>query len=162
MKSTLLAIALTAFTSACSYSHIGPASATFSSPAAPAGAGSLVAQAGPLVLRISRHVDTILNGPDNDEDQLLVLHVHDFRLNQRLPIPSDYVAPQFTVRRFGPSSKGDGFNGFLIMKKVTPGKVDAYLHVDVTASTVSGSYTQTAKFHGDYTFTRGSTEVPEP
>jgi hypothetical protein len=107
-------------------------------------------------------VDTILHGPDIEEDQLLVLEVHDFRINQRLQIPSDSVAPQFTVTRFGPSSKGDTFTGYLIVKKVTARRVEAYVHVDVTASTTSGSYTQTAKFHGNYTFRGGNTEIHEP
>jgi len=162
MKTTLLAVVLAAFASACSYTHIGPATSTFVRPAPAVDAGSLAAQAGPLVLRISRHVDTILRGPDIEEDQLLVLEVHDFRINQRLQIPSDSVAPQFTVTRFGPSSKGDAFTGYLIVKKVTARRVEAYVHVDVTASTTSGSYTQTAKFHGNYTFRGGNTEIHEP
>ena len=162
MKATLLTIALAAFASACSYSHVGPATATFVHPAPAVDAGVLAVQAGPLVLRISRHVDTIMNGPDNDEDQLLVLEVHDFRLNERLAVPSDSVAPQFTATRFGPSSKGDSFKGFLIVKKVTPRRVSAYLYIDVTASTASGSYTQTAKFHGDYKFVRGTPDLPAP
>jgi hypothetical protein len=162
MKTTLLVLGLGVLASACSYSHVGQASATFVRPVPSVGAGALAEQAGPLVLKISRHVDTILNGPDNEEDQVLVLEVHDFRLNQRLQVPSDSVSPQFTITRFGPSSKGNAFTGYLIVKKVTSERVDAYLHVDVTATTTSGSYTQTEEFHGDYTFRHGGTGVFEP
>ena len=152
--------ALTTFVSACNYSHVGPAAATFSRPAPPLGAGSLQAQAGPLVLRVRRHLDTVLYGPDNEEDQLLVLAVRDFQLNRKLQIPSDNVIPEFTATRFGPSSKGQGFTGYLVVKKITPRKVDAYLHIDVTASTASGSYTQTAKFHGTFSFVQRTEEAP--
>lgn len=163
MRIITLAIVFTLFASACNYSHIGPAAATFSRPAPPAlGAGSLEAETGPLVLRLSRHLDTILHGPDNEEDQMLVLQVRDFRLNQRLAIPSDNVAADFTATRFGPSSKGQGCTGYLIMKKVTPNKVQAYLHLDVTASTASGSYTQIAKFRGNFSFILRNEEAPAP
>ena len=162
MRTTVLALMVVAFASACSYSHLGPPAATFNRPATAIGAGSLAVQTGPLVLRINRHVDTIVSGPDNEEDQSLVLQVRDFRLNQRLPIPSDSVVPEFTATRFGPPSKGDTFTGYLIIKKVTPTKVSAYLHLDVTASTPSGSYSQTAKFHGDFIFVERTEELPKP
>lgn len=152
--------ALTTFVSACNYSHVGPAAATFSRPAPPLGAGSLQAQAGPLVLRVRRHLDTVVRGPDNEEDQLLVLAVRDFQLNRKLQIPSDNVTPEFTATRFGPSSKGQDFTGYLVVKKITPRKVDAYLHIDVTASTAAGSYTQTAKFHGNFSFVQRTEEAP--
>ena len=161
MRRITVAILLT-LVSGCNYSHIGPAAATFSQPVPALGAGSLQAQAGPLVLRVRRHVDTILHGPDNEEDQLLVMEVQNFRLNQRLQLPSDNVTPDFTATRFGPSSKGQTFAGYLIVKKITPRKVDAYLHIDVTASTPSGSYSQTEKFHGDFTFVQRTEEAPGP
>jgi len=155
-----IAVALTTFVSACNYSHVGPAATTFSQPPPPLGAGSLQAQAGPLVLRVRRHVDTILHGPDNEEDQLLVVEVRNFQLNHKLQIPSDSVTLEFVATRFGPSSKGQAFRGYLIVKKITPHKVDAYLHIDVAASTASGSYTQTEKFHGDLTFVQRLEEAP--
>jgi hypothetical protein len=156
-------IVFTALVSACNYSHSGPAAATFSRPAPPSlGAGSLETQIAPLVLRISRHLDTVLRGPDNEEDQVLVLEVRDFQINQRLAIPSDNVTADFIATRFGPSSKGQGYVGYLIVKKVTPNKVEAYLHLDVTASTASGSYTQTARFRGDFPFILRHEEAPAP
>ena len=148
--------------SACSYSHIGPAMATFSRPTPPAGTGQLETQVAPLTLAIRRHLDTVVHGPDNEEDQLLVLKVHNFRLNDRLPIPSDTVMPDFTASRFGPTSKGETFSGYIIIRKITTGSVEAYLHLDVTASTASGKYTQTAKFHGDYKFIHSDEDVAEP
>jgi hypothetical protein len=146
----------------CSYSHIGPAVATFSRPTPPLGAGQLETQVAPLTLAIRRHLDTVVHGPDNEEDQLLVLKVHNFRLNDRLPIPSDTVAPDFTATRFGPSSKGQNYVGYLIIRRITPGSVEAYLHLDVTASTLSGSYTQTAKFRGNYKFIHSGEDAAEP
>jgi len=116
------------------------------------GATESEAQGGPLVLKISRHVDTVVRGPDPEEDQLLVLTVKDFRIGQKLKIPSGSVTPEFTATRFEPSSRGENFVGYIIVKKVTANKVDASLRLDVTARTASASYTQTAKFHGDYSF----------
>ena len=155
-----LAVAAATFVSACSYSHVGLPVATFSQPAPPLGAGSLEAQAGPLTLSVQRHLDTVLKGPDNEEDQLLVLEVRNFQINRRLQVLSDNVTPEFTATRFGPTSKGQTFTGYLIVKKITPHRVDAYLHIDVTASTPSGSYTQTAKFHGNFAFVRDNEEAP--
>jgi hypothetical protein len=143
MRAITLVGSLTILASACSYSHVATTSGTF----------NRVAQSGPLVLKISRHLDTVVRGPDSEEDQLLVLEVHDYQLNQRLPIPSDKVSAQFTVTRFGPRSIGENFTGFLIVRKVGTDQVDAHLHLNVTARTESGDYTQTAKFRGEYSFT---------
>ena len=163
MRLITLAIVFTTFASACNYSHTGPAAATFSRPVPPSlGAGSLEMQTSPLVLRISRHLDTVLRGPDNEEDQVLVLQVRDFRLNQRLAIPSDNVTADFTATRFGPTSKGQGYTGYLIVKKVTPNKVEVNLHLDVSASTESGSYTQTAQYRGNVTFILRNKEAFAP
>ena len=115
MRRISLVICLATLASACSYSHVGPAIGTFNQPAPPLG--------GPLMLKISRHVDTVIRGPDDEEDQLLVLEVRDVRLNQRLTIPSPSVKPEFTVTRFGPSSKGESFNGYLIVRKITAEEV---------------------------------------
>jgi hypothetical protein len=64
------------------------------------------------------------------------------------------VSAEFTATRFGPSSKGESFSGFIIVKKITADQVDAYLRLAVTARTESGSYTQRAKFRGNYSFTQ--------
>lgn len=158
----IIATLLLALASACNYSHVGPALGTFSRPTPPLGAGSLETQVGPMVLQISRHLDTVMNGPDSEEDQTLVLRVQGYRLNQRLAVPSDNVAPDFTATRFGPTSKGGTFNGYLIIKKITTDRVEAYLHLDVTASTASGKYTQTAKFYGNFTFRHSDEDVTQP
>ena len=153
---------LAVLASACSYSHIGPAVATFSRPTPPLGAGSLATQVAPLTLAIRRHLDTVVHGPDNEEDQLLILKVQNYRLNVRLPVPSNTVTPDFTASRFGPTSKGQTYSGYLIIRKITPGRVEASLNLDVTASTPSGSYTQTAKFRGNYKFIHSDEDVAEP
>ena len=158
----IVVTALAVLTSACSYSHIGPAVATFNRPTPPLGAGSLETQVAPLTLAIRRHLDTVVHGPDIEEDQLLVLKVHNYRLNVRLPIPSNTVTPDFTASRFGPTSKGQTFSGYLIIRRITPGSVEASLHLDVTASTLSGKYTQSAKFRGDYKFIHSDEDVAEP
>jgi hypothetical protein len=154
MKTVGLAIGLAALASACSYSHIGSTSATFHHVAPALDADAAQTQAGPLVLKISRHLDTVMRGPDTEEDQLLVLEVRDFRLNQRLAIPSENVTPEFTATRFGPRSTGNNFSGFLILRKVGANQIVGYLRVGVTASTASGRYVQTAKFRGEYKFFR--------
>jgi len=158
----IIATLLLALTTACSYSHVGPARGTFSRPTPPVGAGSLESQIGPLVLQISRHLDTVMSGPDNEEDQTLILQVHGYHLNQRLPIPSESVTPDFTVTRFGPTSKGGTFTGYLIIRKITADKIEAYVHIDVTASTASGKYTETAKFYGNYTFRHTDEDASPP
>jgi hypothetical protein len=158
----MIAVVLMMLASACNYSHVGPAFGTFSRPTPPLGAGSLEGQVGPLVLQVSRHLDTVMHGPDNEEDQTLVLQVHGYRLNQRLPIPSDNVTPDFTATRFGPTSKGGTYSGYLIIKKITTDKVEAYLYLDVTASTASGKYTQTAKYRGNYTFRHSDEDAGRP
>ncbi len=152
MKTITLAACLTIFGSACNYSHVGIPNTTFSRLAPPVGATTNETAGSPLVLRISRHLDEVIRGPDPEEDQHLVLTVQNFRIGQKLKIPSENVTPEFTVIRFEPSSHGDTFAGYLIVRKVTATKVDASLHLDVTARTSSGSYTETAKFHGDYSF----------
>jgi hypothetical protein len=152
MKTIPLAICLTILGSACNYSHVGSPNTTFNRLSPPLGVATNEITDGPLVLRISRHLDTVIGGPDVEEDQHLVLTVQDFRIGQRLKIPSESVTPEFTATRFGPNSRGDTFAGYLIVRKVSATKVNASLHVDVTARTSSGSYTQTAKFHGNYSF----------
>ena len=152
MKTIAFVVCLAAFASACNYSHVGSPSTTFNRGTPPLGAAVDEAQSGPLVLKISRHLDTVVRGPDPEEDQLLVLTIKDFRIGQKLKIPSESVTPEFTATRFEPGSQGESFVGYLIVRKVTPEKVDASLHLDVTARTASASYTQTAKFHGNYSF----------
>jgi hypothetical protein len=148
-----LAVILATFASACSnYSHVGPSTGTFARPAPPPLGAASQPQTGPLVLKIRRHLDTILKGPDNEEDQILTLKIRDFRPNQKLLVPSDDVTPDFVATRFGPSSKGQAYDGYLILKKITPAKIEAYVHIDVTANTPSGSYNQTARYRGKVTF----------
>ena len=152
MKTTTLLACLTIFVSACNYSHVGNPNTTFDRLSPPLGVATNEIPDGPLVLRISRHLDTVIRGPDIEEDQHLVLTVQHFRIGQKLRIPSESVTPEFTVTRFGPNSRGDTFNGYIVVRKVGATRVDASLQLDVTARTSSGSYTQTAKFHGNYSF----------
>jgi hypothetical protein len=159
----MLAVCLALFVCGCNYSHVGSPNTTFSRLPPPLGVDANETPSGPLVLRISRHVDEVIRGPDVEEDQHLVLTVQNFHIGQKLKIPSGSVTTEFTVTRFGPNSQGDTFNGYLIVRKVGATKVDATLRLDVTARTSSGSYTQTAKFHGNYSFVyRASDSDPQP
>jgi len=140
----LTALTVLMLTALCGCEHLAESNATFT--------GAANNGTGPLVLRISRHMDTIVHGPDIDEDQLLVLEVRNFQLNKKLPVPSDSVKPSFSVKRFGPSSRDIGDQGYIIVKSVSDKTVVAYLHLDIVAQTSDGSYTQQEKFHGEYTF----------
>src|SRR5271156_1515296 len=98
LRNIATALVLAAFASACSnYSHVGPSTGTFSRPTPPPLGTEMEPQTGPLVLKIRRHLDTILKGPDSDEDQVLTLKVRDFRPNQKLFVPSDNVTPDFVA-----------------------------------------------------------------
>ena len=107
-----------------------------------------------MLLKLERHMDTILGGPDIEEDQTLLLELRRIEVGKRLTIPSDDATARFSVKRFGPSSQGNSYKGYVIVRTVTKDQVVATLKLEVTASTSDGSYTQTATFHGDYTFWR--------
>jgi len=110
----------------------------------------------PLILRIERHMDTIVRGPDIEEDQHLVLELRRVEIGKRLAIPSEAVTAQFDVDRFGPSSYGNSYRGYVIVRSVSKKQVVATLKLDIIALTTDGSYKQTPRFHGDYTFNRES------
>ena len=57
-----LILLLTCFGAACGYSHIGETRAVFDR----VGNG--------LTLRVDRHLDTVMRGPDIEEDQQLILN----------------------------------------------------------------------------------------
>ena len=107
-----------------------------------------------MVLKLDRHMDTIANGPDIEEDQTLTLEVRRVEVGKRFTIPSDDVVARFDVKRFGPSSTGKGFKGYLIVKKVEKDAVVAEVNLVVEATTADGSYKETARFRGDHTFLR--------
>jgi hypothetical protein len=152
---TYTAVLLAVVALSCGCAHMTLTSATFSQEAALSAANQAPAHdLSHLVLQITRHADTVINGPDIDEDQLLVLDLKNFRLQQRLPIPSATVAPQLSITRFGPSSEGKEFRGFVIIRKIEPNQVKAFLHLDVIARTANGSYTQKVRFRGDFVFLR--------
>jgi hypothetical protein len=108
----------------------------------------------PMVLKLERHMDTIVRGPDIEEDQTLVLELRRVEIGKRLTIPSDDVTARFTVKRFGPSSQGKTYKGYIIVKSVSKDEVVATLKLEVTAITSDGTYIQTATFHHDYPFRR--------
>jgi hypothetical protein len=148
----IIAATILALASGCGYSHIASTTTTFKQLTPLLAASPNDVQSGPLVLKITRHLDTVLNGPDIEEDQVLLLEVRNFRLNQKLLIPSDNVKPQFTVTRSGPRSEGRAFSGYLIVRRISAKQVNVSLHLVVTANTANGSYIQTAKFRGEHEF----------
>jgi len=58
---TVIAVSLVALFAGCAYSHVASTGSTFQQPTT----------GGPLELRIARHLDTIVPGPDDEEDQSL-------------------------------------------------------------------------------------------
>ncbi len=106
----------------------------------------------PLALTIKRHLDTIVNGPDTEEDQVLILELRNVAVGKRLLIPSDDVAARFSAYRFGPESQGMTYRGYIVVKSIAPQQIVAAIKLEVSAQTVDGSYTQTVRFRGDYTF----------
>ena len=131
---------LLCFLTACGYSHIGETRATFRQ----------VDQT--LTLRVDRHLDTVMRGPDVEEDQRLVLELTGFEIGKRLPVPSANAVARFNVERFGPSSEGSECTGYIVVKSAGEKQAVVYLHLDITAHTANGSYVQHVKYRGDHTF----------
>jgi len=109
-----------------------------------------------LVLQIDRHMDELLHGPDIEEDQTLVLELHDYPIGKWLAIPSPQAQARLEVRRFGPTSQGEVFAGWVRVRRVTDAKIVADVKLVVTARTANGSYVQTTKFKGQYGFFRAA------
>lgn len=105
-----------------------------------------------LTLKVERHKEEILHAPDTDENQTLLLQLKDFKVGQRLAIPSAQATVKFDVDRFGPVSRGDEFAGYVIVQEVGEVTVKAYLKLTITARTNDGSYIQKEEFKGDYVF----------
>lgn len=106
-----------------------------------------------FTLRLTRHVDTIVRGPDDEEDQVLELHIQQWRIGESQRIPEDVTAT-LAVQRFGPPSVGETYRGWVIIESVTPQKIVATLNLVVTATTADNSYKQTERFRGTHTFDR--------
>ena len=109
---------------------------------------------GTLVLQIDRHVDELMHAPDLEEDQTLVLELRDYRIGERLVVPSAQALARLEVQRFGPTSHGQEFTGWVIVRKVTAAKIVAGVKLAVIARTTTGNYVQTEKFNGQYQFVR--------
>ncbi len=105
-----------------------------------------------LVLEISRKVTNYGHALDEYENQLLVLQIRDIKLNERLAIPSTNVTPHFVVTRFGPTSLGQSYHGFLIIKNIADDEINAYLRLDVTANTRWDTPPEKIRFRGNYVF----------
>jgi len=108
----------------------------------------------PLVLKLARHVDQLMSGPDIEEDQTLIIELTDVAINERVPVPSAKAKVRLVVERFGPASEGVEFVGYVIVRKAEMYRVLADVHLDVQARTADGSYKQTTKFRGDQVFER--------
>ena len=141
---TRLAAILVVVTIGGGCAHIATTRATFSQ----AGTG--------LVLQIDRHMEELLHGPDIEEDQTLVLELHDYPVGKWLAVPSPQATARLEVRRFGPTSQGEVFTGWVKVCRITDAKVIADIKLVVTARTASGNYVQTTKFKGQYGFFRAA------
>lgn len=140
MKFALLIMLLTGLVLGTGCAHIAATQATFTK------------TGGTLALEIDRHMDELMNAPDLEENQILVLELHDYRLNERLPVPSAQVQARLEVQRFGPTSYGQKFTGWISVRTVTEAKIVADVNLVATAQTITGNYSQTEKFHGRYQF----------
>lgn len=110
-----------------------------------------------LELRIVRHLDTVVQGPDIEEDQTLVLVVREYRLNEPIRVPSPNVSVTFVGKRFGPPSHAVDSRGKITVRAVSAERVTAHLDLCVLASTRDGSYRSTERFRGEYIFRADST-----
>jgi len=107
-----------------------------------------------LVLQIDRRMEELMHAPDLEEDQTLVLELHNYQIGERLLVPSAKVVARLEVKRFGPTSQGNLFDGWVVVRKVTGSNVVANVNLVVTARTPSGNYVQTEKFDKQYNFFR--------
>ena len=107
-----------------------------------------------LILQLTRHVDRVTDGPDLEEDHELVLTLREYSLRRQLPIPSATVKPKFVARRFGADTRGEVFDGYIVLKRMTPDRIDASLNLRITARTKNRTYVQQVRFRGDYVFER--------
>lgn len=108
-----------------------------------------------LTLTINRHMDTIVNGPDIEEDQKLTLELSRYPLNEKIEIPSEAVTTKLVIERFGPWSRGETYWGYIIITSVGDNELVARMDLTVTAYTLSRTYKQDVHFKGEYTFNRG-------
>jgi len=95
-----------------------------------------------------------MHAPDLEEDQTLVLELHNYQVDERMLVPSAKAVARLEVKRFGPTSQGDLFSGWVMVRKVTGSNVVAKVNLVVTARTPSGNYVQTEKFDKQYNFFR--------
>jgi hypothetical protein len=109
---------------------------------------------GALVLTVQRHKDEILYAPDTDEDQTLVLELKNYKIGERLKVPSDKAVVHFDVDRFGASSHGDEYAGYVIVKSDNESLVKAYIKITLQARTDDNTYKQHEVFNGDYVFSK--------
>jgi hypothetical protein len=105
-----------------------------------------------LVLEIVRKVTNYGQALDEFEDQLLVLQVKRIKLNERIEIPSADVTTHFVVTRFGPTSMGRSYRGYLIIREISDDIIKAYLLLDVTAGTRWETPPEKIRFKGNFVF----------
>lgn len=99
-----------------------------------------------------RHLDTILSGPDIEEDQTLLINLYDYRLNEPIRLPAHNVRVTFRGERFGPSSHALDVAGCILIRTATVERVVARLDLRIHASTRAGTYRSTERFRGEYIF----------
>ena len=108
----------------------------------------------PLVLKLTRHLDTVVQGPDVEEDQTLIVELRRIAIGQRINIPSDDAAAAFQAERFGPTTRGETYRGLIVVRSVSKEQVVATLKLEIDARSSGGSYSQKVRFNDDYTFHR--------
>jgi len=142
MKDSLVMMLLAGAVLLSGCAHIAATKATFTQ------------TGGVLALQIDRHMEELMHAPDLEEDQTLVLELRDYQIGERLAVPSAKAQARLEVQRFGPTSYGREFTGWVMVRKVTAAKIVADVKLVVTARTITGNYVQIEKFNDQYQFIR--------
>jgi hypothetical protein len=121
--------------------------------------GSPYLQGDHIVLEIGRSVD-YRRVIDDEESEFLQLQLGHYSIGEKMAIPSQSVAPYFTIRRFGSPSFGRRFRGYLVVEGVEEGRIDARLNLRVWWNTRPGDKLKTSRFRGTYGFVERDLRSP--
>jgi hypothetical protein len=105
-----------------------------------------------IVLEIGRGMDYRRRWIDDEEYEVLQLELGDYSIGEKMTIPSEGVAPYFTISRFGSPSFGRKFQGYLVLEGVRKDRVDARLNLWVWWNTRPGDRLKTSRFRGTFSF----------
>jgi hypothetical protein len=113
-----------------------------------------------IVLEIGRGMDYSRRVIDDEEYEGLLLELGEYSIGEKMAIPSQSVAPYFTIRRFGSPSFGRRFQGYLVVKRVGDESIDARLSLWVWWNTRPGERLKTSRFRGTFSFREREVRSP--